>query len=61
MALALVVGFGLGYHCGYIHASKPTVIIGRDIADGPVQGSAKAGYEPYFNRDNPIPAQVPRR
>ncbi len=55
---ALVAGFGLGYWSGCTHAGKPTIIAGRDAADHPARGSAKARYEPYFTRDNPIPAQV---
>jgi hypothetical protein len=54
VALALLAAFGLGYRSGYTMASKRTVILARDSADGRPLGSAKQGYEPYFTRGNPI-------
>ena len=58
VAVALCAAFGLGYRSGYTHASKRTVIFERDTADTPGQGSAKAGYDPYFSKANPIPTEV---
>jgi hypothetical protein len=54
----LCVAFGLGYRSGYTQASKGAVIFERDTADTPGQGSAKAGYDPYFSKANPIPTEV---
>ena len=58
MAVALWAAFGLGYRSGYKHANQRAVIFGRDTADTRAQGSAKPGYEPYFTKANPIPAEV---
>ena len=58
VAVALCAAFGLGYRSGYTQASKRTVIFERDTADTPGQGSAKAGYDPYFSKANPIPTEV---
>ena len=53
----ILSAYGFGYHKGYI-ARGPVVHFGRDTADAPAQGSAKAGYEPYFTKANPIPTEV---
>jgi hypothetical protein len=55
MALALWAAFGLGYRTGYNRASKRAVILERDTGDTRVSSSAKAGYEPYINKANPLP------
>ena len=58
LSIAVVVtlagAFSLGYRLGYSRASKPTVILDRDVADSRPSGSAKQGYEPYFTRGNPV-------
>ena len=58
VAVALWFAFCLGYRSGYKHASKQVVLFERDAADTPAQGSAKAGYEPYFTQANPIPTDL---
>ena len=55
MAFALWAAFGLGYRTGYNQASKRVVIFERDSADTLASGTAQAGYEPYFNKANPLP------
>ena len=55
MAFALWAAFGLGYRTGYNQASKRVVIFERDTADTRASGTAKAGYEPYFNKANRLP------
>jgi hypothetical protein len=56
LAFALLAAFGLGYRTGYNNqASKRVVILERDAADTRAGGAAQAGYEPYFNKANPLP------
>ena len=55
MAFVLWAAFSLGYRSGYNQASKRAVILERDTADTRASSTAKAGYEPYFNKANPLP------
>jgi hypothetical protein len=51
-ALTLVFSYGLAYWSGFSHAPKGArVIIKRDTGDSQ-QPSGKAGYEPYFTKQN---------
>jgi hypothetical protein len=54
VVVTLAVVYSLGYRLGYSRASKPTVILARDVADSRPSGSAKQVYEPYFTRGNPV-------
>jgi hypothetical protein len=59
MATALALIFS---YWSPLQGARPTrVVIGRDVGDAnntARQGSAKAGYEPYFTKANPIPTEI---
>ena len=56
--LVLVFTYGLGYWSGFSHARKGVrVMVARDTSDSQ-KSSGKAGYEPYFTKQNPIPDRM---
>ena len=55
MVFALWAAFSLGYRTGYNQAGKRVVSFERDTADTRSSSTAQAGYEPYFNKANPLP------
>ena len=56
--LMLLLTYGLGYWAGFSRARKvPRVVVAMDTADTQ-QSSGKAGYGPYFTKENPIPDKV---
>jgi hypothetical protein len=58
VVLLLLLGYGVGYWSGSSRARNSVrVVVARDTGDSR-QSSGKAGYEPYFTKQNGIPDRV---
>lgn len=56
--ILLCLAYTLGYHRGYAKASQGAMFPVLDAKDTMPQGPTKIEYDPYFTKDNPIPAQI---
>jgi len=54
--VALLAGYCVGFHNGHKRARTGGVVFAVDSLDIARLSSTKAGFEPYFTRGNPIPA-----
>ena len=58
LVLLLLLAFGIGYRSGFSRGSSDNrIFVERDASDLQ-NGSAQAGYEPYFNKQNTIPDKL---
>jgi hypothetical protein len=57
IVLVLVLAsFTLGYQSGYTRGRKPVFSLAVDSRDATQPVNAE--YQPYYTKDNPIPAQI---